>query len=273
MKHIKEIVEDDRVKRAPAMTAGLRFLDENMGGLYPGELTVICGDTNCGKTAVMIRQINQLAVEKRVPVMMVLNGMSEPTFLACMASYYCSLFSEDVRKVFTDPSCHEEVDNYMKLLHECPITIMESHEFEQMQDSQLKEFVEENGIQAIFVECMRFFCESLIEQEHFARRLKLMAKNLNIVIVGEYFLLTNEDYPVLSIRQCDDNGILMFADNIIGIVDFIQQNIYVDENGGNLKGKVGIKIIKHKGVVAEEKDVVIPKMRLFVRGNKYATYL
>ena len=54
MKHIKEIVEDDRVKRAPAMTAGLRFLDENMGGLYPGELTVICGDTNCGKTAVMI---------------------------------------------------------------------------------------------------------------------------------------------------------------------------------------------------------------------------
>lgn len=273
MKHINEIVKNISVKEEPAKTAGLKFLDENIGGLYPGEFTVICGDANCGKTAVMIRQIHQLAMEKKVPVMMVLNGMSERTFLACMTAYYCSLFTRDVRKVFTDPLCHEDVESYLTLLHESPIYIMESHEFETINDLQLKEFVDENGIQAIFVECMGFFCESSIEQNHFARRLKLMAKKLNVTIVGEYHFFTNDDYPALSIRQFENNDVIMFADNIIGIIDFQQQGIKQDERGNNLRGKVRLKIMKHKGMLSDGKDVIVTKMRLFVRSNSRATYI
>lgn len=273
MKHINEIVKNYRVKEEPAMTAGLKFLDENLGGLYPGELTIISGEANCGKTAVMIRQIHQLAMEKKEPVMIVLNGMSERTFLACMTAYYCSIFTKDVRRVFTDPLCLAEVESYMKLLHECPIYIMESHEFEKIHDSQLREFVKENGIQAIFVECMGFFCESSIEQKYFARRLKLMAKNLNVTIVGEYHFFTNEDYPALSIRQFENNDVIMFADNIIGIIDFQHHGINIDEKGNDLRGKVRLKIIKHKGVMSEDKDVIVTKMRLFVRSNSTATYI
>ena len=273
MVHIKEFIDHVKDVKDVAMGFGMKFLDENIGGLYPGELTVICGDANCGKTAVMIRQIHHLAVEKKVSVMMVLNGMSERTFLACMTAYYCSIFTKDARKVFADPRCHEDVENYMKLLHECPIYIMERHEFEMIHDSQLREFVKENGIQAIFVECMGFFCESSIEQKYFARRLKLMAKNLNITIVGEYHFFTNEDYPALSIRQFENNDVIMFADNIIGIIDFQHHGIKVDEKGNDLRGKVRLKIIKHKGVMSEDKDVIVTKMRLFVRSNSTATYI
>ena len=161
----------------------------------------------------------------------------------------------------------------MKLLHECPIYIMERHEFEMIHDSQLREFIEDNGIQAIFVECMGFFCESSIEQKYFARRLKLMAKNLNVTIVGEYHFFTNEDYPALSIRQFENNDVIMFADNIIGIIDFQQHGTKVDEKGNDLRGKVRLKIIKHKGVMSEDKDVIVTKMRLFVRSNSTATYI
>ena len=273
MKHINELVKNYKAKEEVAITAGLKFLDENIGGLYPGELTIICGDANCGKTAIMIRQIHQLAMEKKLPVMMVLNGMSERTFLACMTVYYCSLLTKDVRKVFTDPLCNDDVENYMKLLQECPIFIMECHEFEKIHNSQLKEIVEKKGIRAIFVECMGFFCESSIEQKYFARRLKLMAKNLNVTIVGEYHFFTNEDFPALSIRQFEKDNVIMIADNIIGIVDFKQQGIYVDEKGNDLRGMVSVKIIKHKGVMSEDKDVIIKKMRLFVRSNSRATYI
>lgn len=273
MVHIKEFIDHVKDVKDVAMGFGMKFLDENIGGLYPGELTVICGDANCGKTAVMIRQIHQLAMEKKLPVMMVLNGMSERTFLACMTAYYCSLLTKDVRKVFTDPLCNEDVENYMKLLQECPIFIMECHEFEKIHDSQLKEIVEEKGIHAIFVECMGFFCESTIEQEYFGRKLKLLAKTLSVSIVGEYHFFTNEDYPALSIRQFENNDVIMFADNIIGIIDFQHHGINIDEKGNDLRGKVRLKIIKHKGVMSEDKDVIVTKMRLFVRSNSTATYI
>ena len=273
MKHINEIVKNIKVKEEPAMPAGLKFLDENLGGLYPGELTIISGEANCGKTVVMIRQIHQLAIERKVPVMIAMNGMSERTFLACMTAYYCSLFTRDVRKVFTDPLCHEDVESYLALLHESPIYIMENHEFEKIHDLQLKEFVDENGIQAIFVECMGFYCENTNEQKQFARRLKLLAKRLNVMIVGEYHNWTDDDYSALSIRQFENNEVIMFADNIIGIIDFQDHGIYQDEKGNNLRGKVRLKIIKHKGMLSDEKDVIVTKMRLFVRSNSRATYI
>ncbi|MBQ9636328.1 MAG: hypothetical protein IJV36_00335 [Prevotella sp.] len=67
MKHITEIVQDIKGLEAKPLTTGLKFLDKSMGGLYPGELTVVCGDTNCGKTALMIRLIHRLTEDKKKP--------------------------------------------------------------------------------------------------------------------------------------------------------------------------------------------------------------
>ena len=84
MRHIKDSIDQVRNQNVSALPFGLEYIDDYLGGLYPGEMTVICGDADDGKTALMIRQIHRLAFDEEIPVLMVLNGMSEHTFLACI---------------------------------------------------------------------------------------------------------------------------------------------------------------------------------------------
>ena len=112
MRHIKDSMDRIKEQKVSDLPVGIKFLDNNLGGLYPGELTVICGDADDGKTALMIRQIHRLAIDEEIPVMIVLNGMSERTFLACMAAFYCSIITNDVHQVYSDNVCKDEVEAY-----------------------------------------------------------------------------------------------------------------------------------------------------------------
>ena len=87
MRHIKDSLDMVKEQETFVLSFGMKYLDENLGGVYPGEMTVICGDADDGKTALMIRQIHRLAFDEGIPVMIVLNGTSERTFLACMAAF------------------------------------------------------------------------------------------------------------------------------------------------------------------------------------------
>lgn len=264
MKHIKEIVEKAKSNEEVALASGIDFLEENMGPLYPGELTLICSEINSGKTALMIQQIHRLSIDNKVPVLAVLSGKDEIAFLASMAAYYCSILLKDVRTILSDPLYKDVVENYMELIQQSPIYFINRKEFLQ-KEGDVSEFVKEKGIKAIFVESLPWMSLDSCKKGQLALKLKELTINLQVAMIVEYQLRPDDNDPIFYIEQYGKNELAVYADNIIVLEDFSQHRFIDDEEGNDLRGKMKLKIMKHKGTLARDKEIVFPRIQLLLR--------
>lgn len=270
MRHIKDSIDQVRNQNVSALPFGLEYIDDYLGGLYPGEMTVICGDADDGKTALMIRQIHRLAFDEEIPVLMVLNGMSEHTFLACMAAYYCSIITNDVHQVYTDRDCKEKVEAYWHLLEKKPVYLADTKDISAMDSDSIKQFVSAKGIKAVFFEQASMMTIKGWKISRLGYYLKQLAKELQVAIVAEYEFLYNDYEQPLSFQQFEKNHFSNFADNIIGLLDFANHQVFMDEKGNNLRGFVRMRVMKHKGIVSSNKENVFHKMHLMCRSDERA---
>lgn len=271
MRHIKDSIDQVRNQNVSALPFGLEYIDDYLGGLYPGEMTVICGDADDGKTALMIRQIHRLAFDEEIPVLMVLNGMSEHTFLACMAAYYCSIITNDVHQVYTDDVHKDEVEAYWRLLEKKPVYLADTKDISTMDSDSIKQFVSDDGIKAVFFEQASVMTIKGWKISRLGYYLKQLAKDLQVAIVAEYEFWYNDYEQPLSFQQFEKNHFSNFADNIIGLLDFANHQVFMDEKGNNLRGFVRMRVMKHKGIVSSNKENVFHKMHLLCRSNERAT--
>ena len=270
MRHIKESIDQVKNQDFCALPFGLEFLDDYLGGLYPGEMTVICGDADDGKTALMIRQIHRLAFDEEIPVLMVLNGMSEHTFLACMAAFYCSIITNDVHQVYTDSDRKEEVEAYWHLLERKPVFLADTKDISAMDSDSIKQFVSAKGIKAVYFEQASMMTIKGWKISRLGYYLKQLAKELQVAIVAEYEFWYNDYEQPLSFQQFEKNHFSNFADNIIGLLDFANHQVFMDEKGNNLRGFVRMRVMKHKGIVSSNKENVFHKMHLLCRSDERA---
>lgn len=270
MRHIKDSIDQVRNQNVSALPFGLEYIDDYLGGLYPGEMTVICGDADDGKTALMIRQIHRLAFDEEISVLMVLNGMSEHTFLACMAAYYCSIITNDVHQVYTDSDCKDEVEAYWRLLEKKPVYFTDTKDISAMGSDSIKQFVSDKGIKAVFFEQASMMTITGWEISRLGYYLKQLAKELQVAIVAEYEFWYNDYEQPLSFQQFEKNHFSNFADNIIGLLDFANHQVFMDEKGNNLRGFVRMRVMKHKGIVSSNKENVFHKMHLMCRSDERA---
>jgi len=271
MRHIKDSIDQVRNQNVSALPFGLEYIDDYLGGLYPGEMTVICGDADDGKTALMIRQIHRLAFDEEIPVLMVLNGMSEHTFLACMAAYYCSIITNDVHQVYTDDVHKDEVEAYWRLLEKKPVYLADTKDISTMDSDSIKQFVSDDGIKAVFFEQASVMTIKGWKISRLGYYLKQLAKELQVAIVAEYEFWYNDYEQPLSFQQFEKDHFSNFADNIIGLLDFANHQVFMDEKGNNLRGFVRMRVMKHKGIVSSNKENVFHKMHLLCRSNERAT--
>ena len=270
MRHIKDSIDQVRNQNVSALPFGLEYIDDYLGGLYPGEMTVICGDADDGKTALMIRQIHRLAFDEEIPVLMVLNGMSEHTFLACMAAYYCSIITNDVHQVYTDDVHKDEVEAYWRLLEKKPVYLADTKDISAMDSDSIKQFVSAKGIKAVFFEQASVMKIKGWKISRLGYYLKQLAKDLQVAIVAEYEFWYNDYEQPLSFQQFEKNHFSNFADNIIGLLDFANHQVFMDEKGNNLRGFVRMRVMKHKGIVSSNKENVFHKMHLMCRSDERA---
>lgn len=268
MRHIKDSIDQVRNQNVSALPFGLEYIDDYLGGLYPGEMTVICGDADDGKTALMIRQIHRLAFDEEIPVLIVLNGMSEHTFLACMAAYYCSIITNDVHQVYTDDVHKDEVEAYWRLLEKKPVYLADTKDISAMDSDSIKQFVSAKGIKAVFFEQASVMTIKGWKISRLGYYLKQLAKDLQVAIVAEYEFWYNDYEQPLSFQQFEKNHFSNFADNIIGLLDFANHQVFMDEKGNNLRGYVRMKVIKHKGIISSGKERVFHKMCLMCRSEE-----
>jgi len=270
MRHIKDSIDQVRNQNVSALPFGLEYIDDYLGGLYPGEMTVICGDADDGKTALMIRQIHRLAFDEEIPVLMVLNGKSEHTFLACMAAYYCSIITNDVHQVYTDDVHKDEVEAYWRLLEKKPVYLADTKDISAMDSDSIKQFVSAKGIKAVFFEQASMMTIKGWKISRLGYYLKQLAKELQVAIVAEYEFWYNDYEQPLSFQQFEKNHFSNFADNIIGLLDFANHQVFMDEKGNNLRGFVRMRVMKHKGIVSSNKENVFHKMHLMCRSDERA---
>ena len=270
MRHIKDSIDQVRNQNVSALPFGLEYIDDYLGGLYPGEMTVICGDADDGKTALMIRQIHRLAFDEEIPVLMVLNGMSEHTFLACMAAYYCSIITNDVHQVYTDDVHKDEVEAYWRLLEKKPVYLADTKDISAMDSDSIKQFVSAKGIKAVFFEQASMMTIKGWKISRLGYYLKQLAKELQVAIVAEYEFWYNDYEQPLSFQKFEKDHFSNFADNIIGLLDFANHQVFMDEKGNNLRGFVRMRVMKHKGIVSSNKEKVFHKMHLMCRSDERA---
>lgn len=271
MRHIKDSINRIKEQKDAVLPVGMKFLDQQLGGLYPGEMTVICGDADEGKTALMIRQIHRLAIDEEIPVMIVLNGQSERTFLACMAAFYCSIITNDVHQVYSDNVCKDDVEAYWLMLEKKPVYFVDSKELTAKDIDNLKQFVSDNGIKVLFIEQASMMTITGWKISRLGYFLKQLAKEMQVAVVAEYEFWYNGYEQPLSFQQFENDHFSNFADNIIGVLDFANHQVFEDEKGNNLRGYVRIKIMKHKGIISSGKEHVFYKMCLMCRSRERAT--
>ena len=256
MEHISEIIKET-VEGCNPITTGLKFLDSTIGGYYPGELTTICGEEDCGKTAFVVSQLNRIAVEQHIPALVVLNNMSRRTFLSCMAAYYCSFEHVNVHKVMDDGQHSDEVKAYLDILKNAPLYIIKKETYEgSALTPEIEGMIQTFGIKIVFVDEASSFWMSEEQKSCPVTSYKTMAMKWNIPIVITACVWNDREgiegmKPFLRdvYLYCDIHG----SDSVIGLFRYDRHYIYQDEHGRDLHDMVNMEILKCKGKTTKRK--------------------
>ena len=139
-----------------------------------------------------------------------------------------------------------------------------------MGSDSIKQFVSDKGIKAVFFEQASMMTITGWEISRLGYYLKQLAKELQVAIVAEYEFWYNDYEQPLSFQQFEKNHFSNFADNIIGLLDFANHQVFMDEKGNNLRGFVRMRVMKHKGIVSSNKENVFHKMHLLCRSDERA---
>ena len=268
MEHIEQVINNVVKQNEYPISTGFKFLDDAIGGYYPGQLTTICGNEDSGKSAFIIAQVNYFAVDQNIPTLLIMNNMGERTFLSCMAAYYCSIETKNVNSVLYNKQYKNEVDAYLERLKLAPLFIIGMEWVDdKLFHEKLEGLVTSHDIKMVFVD--------EISQEYFysmTRKVsishyKAIALKLNIPVVASC-CVWNDREGLEGIRPALRDLIFYNEvhghDTVIGLINYEQYNVFMDENGRDLHDTIHLEILKKKGKIKKRK-YLLPWGYLYLR--------
>ncbi len=261
MEQISECIKKSMENELKPITTGFRFLDETIGGFFPGEVITIGGWMNSGRSAYIIMQALHTALELKIPTLLIRGSMGMGELVSSMAAYYCSIETTNILTILRSPLYKERVDEFLHKLEKAPLYISSV-------DSAEKYFrlvetaVDEKGIKIVFYDDIdNIFSDYLpIWNKH-----KELAIKMNIPIVCS--LLCN-----LPSRFNHINKYILsdfpkhVADIVLGFFDYVQHGWIEDERGNNLHGMLQLDVLKAKGTKSRF-SVRIMKNDLYIRNH------
>ena len=260
MEHVSDIIKEmDPVEDYPIST-GFKFLDTIIGGYYPGEMTTICGEEDCGKSAYVISQLNHIAVDGHVPTLLVLNNMSKRTFLSCMAAYYCSIETYNVNTVLSSEKHQAAVKEFLEKLKDVPLyVIYEWNISEENFITAIEEFVQEHDIKIVFIDESNGNFEYSSTKRIKVNSLKLLALKMNIPVVATTCIWNDREgmegmKPFLQdLYFCSE---VHGHDTVIGLIKYDRHYVYEDDNGRDLHNTIHLEILKKRGLFKKRKFLI-----------------
>lgn len=270
MEHIGNVIERVTLHNEGPVKTGIAFLDNAIGGYYPGELMTVCGGENSCKSAFVIHQICRFAVDQKIPTLVVLNNMTEQTFLSSMTAYYCGLEVSNINDVLVSEEYKDTVRVFFKKLKESPLFFIPSSCSE---DVCVYEMIE-NVIKREKIK-MVFFDEKIDFYDVGRRTAKCNYKTL----AAKYNIIVVLICPVWKFRAESVDGIRptlldfdhydgsLGHDVVIAFTNFEQYGVYMSATGHHLQGMIDMKILKCRGRLKKD-CFVIHKYCLFFRDYK-----
>lgn len=247
MEHITSIINKEIKKKENPIKTGFHFLDDTLGGYYPGEMTVITGCQNSGKTAFVITQLNNIAVDQHIPTLFVINNMSERNFLSSMIAYYCSIKTGNIHSALDTDLETDSVKAYLKKLADAPLYVEKADwlEGEKFFESIEKTIVEKDIKIAFFDEVIHTTTE--IENCYVCRE-KILAMKLNIPVVTTCCVLHYEFGNDMLISPDLSKYIEIHGHDIaINLINYEFYHVLRDEYDRDLHNTIGFEILRQKG--------------------------
>ena len=266
MEHVSKIINEISQHAITPIETGIAYFDAAIGGYYPGEVTTICGEECCCKTAFVIHQVCHIAIDQKIPTLVLLNYTSERNFLSSLIAYYCNIAPDNIHDILDSEQYKETVDEFLSKIKDSPLYVMKAGWYEdKITIDNIGKFVDMKGIKIIFVDEVMFDFSPEVAAEYVS--IGTIAINKNIPIVVTCYLW-NEREGLDGIRpwltDVSKRSYIHGHDVAIGFTNYEQNRIYMDDRGNDLHGMIGIEILKYRGKI-KEKYHYIPKDYLFFR--------
>ena len=264
MKHISDLIGQTPQRKAEPLKSGFGFIDNELGGYHAGELMTICGVENSGKTAFLVSQIDRLTLEQGIPTLIGIGLMDMETFVASMIAYHYDIETNDLWGLWDDPRYQDEINEYESMLKEAPLYVLDNYIQDEEWVKNLSERIAEQGIRMIFLDEW----ETITLQET-SIGLRQLALHTGITIVRTDEVGNDREVDGSRVALSDFNvrrynHVNSMSDTVIAFNDYDFMKIYEDEHGVNLRGVLGIEILKQKGVISK-KEYRLFKKRLYFR--------
>lgn len=262
MRHISKYLED-RAPQRLVLKSGYDFIDDELGGYHSGELMTICGVENSGKTAFIISQIDRLAVEQKIPTLVDTGLMDVSMFVASMMAYHYDIATNDLWNLWNNPLYKDIIKEYEEMLNEAPIYMIYDDQREDDWEEELRNIIIEKGIRMVFMNDDDFLSNDLMA------KLKRLAMETGVSIIRTWTVWSERGNDGFHISLADFNSksysaLSSMSDTIIAFNDFDFMKICVDERGVDLRGVLGVEIIKQKGCINKTR-YRLQKRRLYFR--------
>ena len=266
MEHISKIIDDISQQVITPIETGIAYFDTAIGGYYPGEVTTICGEECCCKTAFVIHQVCHIAIDQKIPTLVLLNYISERNFLSSLIAYYCNIEPNNIHHILESGQYKETVEVFLSKLKESPLYIMKASWYEdKITIDNIGKYIDANSIKIIFIDEVILDLSPDVAAGFCSIGTIAVKKNIPIVVTC---YIWNDREGIEGIRpwltDVSKRSYMHGHDVVIGFTNYEQHRVFMDDRGLDLHGMIGIEILKHRGKV-KEKYHYIPKDYLFFR--------
>lgn len=244
------------------LKTGFTKLDKMTSGWQNGDLITIGARPAMGKTAFIISMLKNMAVEFKKPVALFSLEMTETQLVNRFISNTCDIPNVKILSGQLASYEWQQIDGKLKDLSDAPLYI-DCTSITRIDDLCVKcyHLVKDHGVKLIAIDYIQLlYCNirytdnsRYLELNYFTRRLKSLAKELQIPIIVLSQLNRNlesrEGYEgkrpqLIDLRDsgtlCDDSDIVIF----IHRPDYFK--MFQDDEGNDLRGMAEIIIAKHR---------------------------
>lgn len=246
--------------------SGFEKLDRITSGWQNGELIAIGARPAMGKTAFVLSMAKNIAIDMKFPVSIFSLEMNEIYLANRVVSNVCEIDGEKLRSGLLAPYEWTKLENKKQEIEDAPLYIDASPNLTIEELCQkAKKSVEKNGVKLIFIDYLQLLYNNVkytenryLELNYFTRRLKSLAKELNIPIIITSQLNRDIEKRVGYDSLCPQLTDLRDSGTICDDCDmvcFIHRpeyfHIFQDEKGRDLHGIAEFIIAKNRnGVTA-----------------------
>jgi len=220
---------------------GIKYFDNVLNGIRPGEVVTLLGDTGSGRTGCAIRMMDYLAVDHSIPLLYLCCNYDAENVLCRLLSFRHSLAFRPTLKELRKDNTVSIIDDGLDELSKVPLFIsVASHFSIEDVEEKCKRFVEQEQVRFVFVHIL--YLDYNIEN---AQRLKILAKDLSVsIIVLDDVFEYRENGVKPSLRDLYYDRLNEYSDIVIGLCNYSSYHIYQDERGIDLHDLIGIEILK-----------------------------